>query len=142
MTHLLPNYIPAKWHNRIKIELDERGVHYIWTGWHNGEGHGKVQINGKARYVHRLIYAAVHGVVLGRFDYIDHLCGHKGCINVTHLEAVTPKANTDRGPGKQTQFKPLVAGAYDVRVDAGDPHYFRVPKRRSWWRYLREWLWW
>lgn len=102
----LPDYIPAEWHDRIKIMTDERGLHFIWTGWSNGKGHGKVSINGEAKYVHRVVVERVDNITLATDDIVDHLCRHRGCINRACLEVVTMKENTDRGLGKDYQFKP------------------------------------
>jgi hypothetical protein len=101
----LPWYIPVEWADRIEIVIDFRGLHYIWTGWHNGQGHGKVSIDGKTWYTHRWIYSKFHKVVLERFTYVDHCCERKGCMNITHLEAVPPITNTARGPGARCQFR-------------------------------------
>lgn len=105
----IPDYIPPEWHSRIRVEVDDRGIHYLWTGWNNGEGHGKVSIAGKPYYTHRLVYERHHGVRLSRFDFIDHLCERKACLNRDHLEAVPPSINTYRGPGRHSQFRPKEA---------------------------------
>lgn len=102
---LLPDYIPREWADRITILEDERGRHYLWTGWNNGEGHGKVRIDGKACYTHRIIVERVRGVVLGTLDYVDHKCERKACLNYDHLEPVTPGENVARGPGRHWQYK-------------------------------------
>lgn len=46
--------------------------------------------------VHRLVYIMQHGPI-DRDLHIDHLCRHRGCVEVTHLEPVTPRENTLRG---------------------------------------------
>lgn len=102
---IIPDYIPEHWHDRIKIVEDERGIHYLWTGWNNGEGHGKVRVEGKQVYTHRYVYSKVHGIVLRTLDFVDHLCERKPCVNVNHMEKVTPAINTARGPGKFWQFR-------------------------------------
>lgn len=104
-TLALPDYIPAEWRNRITIHCDGRGVHYLWTGWNNGEGHGKVRVKGKMRYTHREIVERVTGTKLERRDYVDHLCELKPCLNFDHLEPVPPGENTARGPGSRTQYR-------------------------------------
>lgn len=102
---MLPHYIPREWHDRIRVLHDEKGVHFIWTGWSDGKGHGKISKKGKAKYVHREVIESVDGIVLASDDIVDHLCRHRGCINRDHLEVVTMKVNTDRGLGKQCQFR-------------------------------------
>lgn len=104
-TLALPDYIPSAWHNRIQILSDHRGVHYLWTGWNNGQGHGKVWREGKMRYTHREIVERVEGRKLERFDYVDHRCERKPCLNYDCLEVVPPAENTARGPGRHTQYR-------------------------------------
>lgn len=111
----IPSYIPAHWHNRIKPEWgpDRYGVdrwHYVWTGWNNGKGHAKVRENGKMIYCHRRVVEIVEKRKLSRFNYVDHKCERKGCLNYDCLEAVTPGENTRRSHGDRHQFKN--AGAY------------------------------
>lgn len=118
--HALPSYIPNAWADRIKVFVDEKGVHYLWTGWSNGKdhGHGKVKEAGKTVYCYRRIWEWVKGVKLGRFNWVDHKCGHKPCLNVKHLEAVTPGENTYRGPGRWAQYKrPESYSAQDFQRD-------------------------
>lgn len=111
-TLALPDYIPAAWRNRVKIFVDDRGVHYLWTGWNNGEGHGKVRVAGKMRYTHREIVERVTGRKLSRWDYVDHKCELKPCLNFDCLDPTTPGENTARGPGRHTQY----------RKHLGEPH--------------------
>lgn len=101
----LPSYIPREWWDRVEVVVDERGVHYCWTGWNNGEGHGKAKVDGRTVYTHREIYERCSGVKLGRFDFVDHGCERKPCMNFDHLEAVPPAVNTARGPGRHTQYR-------------------------------------
>lgn len=107
----VPHYIPLSWRDRITPEWgpDRAGNmrwHLLWTGWNNGQGHAKVRCQGKAKYCHRDIVERVDGVKLRRFQYVDHLCDRKNCLTYECLEAVPPGVNTQRGPGRHTQFKP------------------------------------
>lgn len=108
--YIIPDYLPDEWLDRIRLEIDSDGKpHYLWTGWNNGKGHAKVRRQGKAIYCHRDIVERVDGITLGRFDYVDHLCRRKSCLNYDCLEVVPPGVNTQRGPGAQQQFKPADA---------------------------------
>jgi hypothetical protein len=117
---LVPDYIPNSWLNRLKLEIDAMGQpHFLWTGWNNGEGHGKYRDGKKIRYTHRTVVEKVRGIVLSRWQYVDHIaeiCGRKRCCNYDHLEPVTPGVNTARGPGAETQFKPV--WGYGESLDA------------------------
>jgi hypothetical protein len=102
-----PDYIPLDWMARIAPEIDSEGkVHLMWTGWNNGEGHAKFHRAGKATYCYRYIIEKVTGMILRRFDYVDHLCKRKPCLTFECLEVVSPRVNTERGPGKGFWFKP------------------------------------
>lgn len=102
---VIPDYIPENWHDRIRIVEDDKGVHFLWTGWSNGKGHGKVSIGGKSLYTHRHVVERVDGITLRRFDIVDHLCRYRGCMNREHLEVVTMAENTRRGLGLIHQYK-------------------------------------
>lgn len=101
----IPSYIPDKWLNRIKVAIDDRGTHYLWTGWNNGKGHAKASIAGKMVYCYRYLYQQITGTTLRRWDHIDYLCERKPCLNFDHWEKVAPGVNTERGPGQRHQFK-------------------------------------
>lgn len=109
-----PDYIPVEWMDRIAPEVDADGkVHLLWTGWNNGKGHAKFSFGGKPTYCYRYIIEQVTGYILHRFDYVDHKCKRKPCLTFECLEVVSPKVNTERGPGMGFWFKPK--GDYDAR---------------------------
>lgn len=106
-----PDYIPVAWMDRIKPEWgpDREGNmrwHLIWTGWNNGKGHAKFTLDGRPTYCYRWIIEQVTGYILRRFDYVDHLCERKACLTLECLDVVSPRVNTERGPGKGFWFKP------------------------------------
>lgn len=103
--HRIPEYIPFKWAKKCRVLVDEKGIHYLWTGWNNGQGHAKARHEGKVVYIYRFLFQMMTGTVLGRWDYVDHTCSHKGCLNYDHWEAVSPGMNTARGPGRLTQYR-------------------------------------
>ena len=101
----LPAYIPVQWHDRVKVIMDDRGVHFLWTGWNNGKGHGKASIAGKVVYCYRWVWEQVAGEPIPVGHVIDHTCERKACINFDCLEPVTMGVNTYRGPGRHHQFR-------------------------------------
>lgn len=122
----VPSYLPVSWYGRLELAVDSNWrPHYLWTGWNNGEGHGKPKDNGVTRYTHRMVYEKVTGRTLKQFDYVDHLadvCGHKPCCNFDHLEPVHPGVNVARGAGRLTQFKVIPdRGATRITIGYGDP---------------------
>ena len=69
-----------------------------WDRATNGRGYGRAYVPGQGmQYVHRLAYAEVHGPIPNDLE-IDHLCRNRACFNVDHLEAVTHRVNSERGP--------------------------------------------
>lgn len=69
---------------------------WIFTGYRNRGGYGRVGWNGKAVLLHRLVWEFVKGPLLVT-DVLDHLCRNRGCCNPNHLEIVTAKENHRRG---------------------------------------------
>lgn len=111
---MVPDYIPDAWLDRITPEWGPRpdgtmAWHFMWTGWNNGQGHGKVRRAGKTLYTHRDVVERVTGRKLARKDFVDHLCKRKPCLTFGCLEVVPPGENTRRGPGVHHQFKPAAA---------------------------------
>lgn len=73
--------------------LDDGGC-TIWTGLLH-RGYGQFRWNYKNHRAHRWIYEAKVGPIPGGYQ-IDHLCRNTRCVKLSHLEAVTPRANTLR----------------------------------------------
>ncbi len=73
-----------------------------------------------SRYAHRLSYEAHFGPVPPGLE-LDHLCGHRCCINPAHLEAVTRAENVRRRVNRHALRDRLHAkreGADDVAIGA------------------------
>ena len=79
----------------------------IWSGRMNQSGYGQIGISrnhaaelgiGQTILVHRLAWDLANGPVPDGLQ-LDHLCRNRSCINVAHLELVTPSQNVRRGDG-------------------------------------------
>lgn len=93
------------------MELDEQafwsmvdksgdGGCWLWEGAQNGGGYGRF----KNEIAHRYAYTVVVGPIPEGLE-LDHLCRVHGCVNPSHLEAVTHKENILRGVGWGAQNK-------------------------------------
>jgi len=67
-----------------------------WTGYRLPKGYGRFRARGGQVYAHRWAYEEQCGPIPDGL-HIDHLCRNPSCVNVEHLEAVTPGENTRRG---------------------------------------------
>ena len=68
----------------------------IWLGRRSRDGYGKVSVNGKEWYVHRLVWEIANGRPKADGMHIDHTCGQSMCVEADHLEEVTPRENIIR----------------------------------------------
>lgn len=67
---------------------------WVWTGAINN-GYGRMRINGKQPYAHRISLELVGVTVPDEMD-VDHLCLNKRRVNPRHLEVVTIAENVRR----------------------------------------------
>lgn len=71
---------------------------WIWTGPTNGVGYGRISLNKKLQYPHRIAYALYVGEIPDGLQ-VDHRCRTRDCLNPSHLEAVTASENVRRSTG-------------------------------------------
>ncbi|WP_299444640.1 HNH endonuclease signature motif containing protein [uncultured Rhodospira sp.] len=92
--------LPPEWEpdfDALPIWRDPDTGCWIWGGWNDGKGYGKLSIAGTTWYAHRAMYARFRGPIpLGHV--LDHVvCKNPRCVNPWHLEPVTVRVNTHRG---------------------------------------------
>jgi hypothetical protein len=66
-----------------------------FKGWKNN-GYGRIQVGSKTIGAHRVAWEQANGPIPPGM-VVDHLCRNPACINVNHMEAVTPRVNILRG---------------------------------------------
>jgi hypothetical protein len=70
---------------------------WLWAGAVVGNGYGKIKVDGRLKYAHRVAYEQSVGPVPPGYE-LDHLCRVRCCVNPAHLlEPVTHRENTLRG---------------------------------------------
>lgn len=67
----------------------------IWPYFRNHHGYGKIHINGRNAYVHRVVCERIHGPAPTPKHQAAHSCGngHLGCCNSKHLRWATVSEN-------------------------------------------------
>lgn len=74
------------------------GECWTWTGNIGARGYGFFALHHEKYLAHRVAYGLTYGTVPHPHELeLDHLCRNHGCVNPTHLEAVTAKENQRRG---------------------------------------------
>lgn len=70
---------------KISANFSWNDEHLIWIGHIAKCGHGQVWYEGRAFWVHKLMYAAFIGSVPAGHD-VHHTCDRKDCCKPGHLE--------------------------------------------------------
>ena len=88
----------------------------IWTASKTLNGYGTLRSGGKNTKTisaHRWAYEQIHGPVPEGLE-LDHLCRHRDCVEVKHLEAVTHQENLRRGTGHGSESHCPSGHPYDT----------------------------
>lgn len=100
-----------------KVQGDDVGACWLWTGWRNHAGYGQYSGMPASRVAYQMMRGEIpHGL------YVDHLCSNPPCVNPWHLEVVSPRMNTTRAidRGRQANRPRMVPGNL--------PRYHPVPR--------------
>ena len=116
------------------VNKQDRDGCWPWGGWKSEQGYGRVEINGKSYYAHRVIYALANPGSIewnapkdkNSTGFIRHTCDNPSCCNPnhllvgTHLENMRDKVNRGRGPdfsgGKSKRCKLTMEDVFFLRL--------------------------
>ncbi len=65
---------------------------WLWTGGAMAPGYGVIQVAGRARLAHRIIWQELRGPIPDGM-VLDHVCRTRPCVNPDHLRIVSPRIN-------------------------------------------------
>lgn len=93
----MPSFVPLLERLNRQTEVAPNGICIVFTGHRNSKGYGELpsRNSGRSRFAHRVAYELLIGPIPDGLQ-IDHLCRNTSCVNVDHLEPVTPAENKRR----------------------------------------------
>lgn len=84
---------------------------FLWTGFVNRQGYGRIRWQGRNELVHRLSYELSTGVHPGA-KFVCHKCDNPSCLNPDHLFLGTAKDNNKDRASKGRNMKGYWGGAH------------------------------
>lgn len=111
-------YLPTALADRVvrKVRVASGGC-WEWMGGCTAKGYGRLGVDGKDQYVHRLVCAAVNGLDLSGM-LVCHKCDNPCCCNPAHLFVGTLSDNAVDMVQKQRHFY----GQQPQRIMRGEQH--------------------
>ena len=97
---------------RFWAKVDKTGECWLWTGAKLKSGYGKFGKGGKYdgwELAHRAAYEMFVGPI-PEGHTVDHLCWNPSCVRPSHLQAVTPQANSENRRGAMKRSRTGVRG--------------------------------
>lgn len=76
--------------DRLWEKVDKSGPCWLWMGYCDPGGYGRLTQDGVSRLVHRAVYESIFGSTASE---IDHACRVPRCVNPDHLRPVTSAQN-------------------------------------------------
>lgn len=90
--------------NDVLWKICAAGECWMWTGWYDSRGYGRVRWEKRAQQAHRVVYEIIKGEKIPKELTSDHLCRNHWCVNPDHIEPVTNRENILRGFNRAAMF--------------------------------------
>ena len=100
-----------------KFAVVRRGECYEWQGARNSNGYGRVMVDGRKEYVHRIVYSLEYGDIPEGLEVL-HRCDNPPCININHLFLGTQADNTRDASAKGRMSHPHFAARGEAHHNA------------------------
>jgi len=78
---------------RVSCRIVVAGSCHVWTGASSGRtlGGGTTRVDGRTEFVHRLVWASVHGPI-PPWGIVVRVCRQRRCVRPDHLRLTTTSA--------------------------------------------------
>ena len=97
--------------------VDKSGTCWIWNGYVNPQGYGRIKIQKRATLAHRRAWEITHGPIADPGLCVCHHCDNRRCVNPAHLFLGTRLDNNkDRSRKGRTRSGPVKP--YRARAEA------------------------
>lgn len=91
-----------RWAAKVVLPVEPSGC-WEWIGAKSENGYAKLHLLGKTVRAHRYSFGVFVGPIPEGLQ-LDHLCRNRGCVNPSHLRAVTQRVNVLVGQGIMAGF--------------------------------------
>lgn len=88
--------LPDTTHDRLWSKVKQDGDCWVWTGYKDPSGYGRLGFRDSVWLAHRVSYTLMIEEIPDGLQ-LDHLCRNRACVNPYHLEPVPPEVNRLRG---------------------------------------------
>lgn len=100
---------------RFESFVDKSESCWIWTGYRNNSGYGRLNIGQRNTLAHRYSYELHYGAIPEGL-MVDHMCHNPACVNPAHLRLATAKQNQENLSGPRIDNRLGVRGVSLTRT--------------------------
>lgn len=113
--------IAIPFEERLWARIDKSGPEFanlgncwLWTGYVNPDGYGKLRADGLMQSAHRYVFQMFNGQLDDGVE-VDHVCFVTNCVNPKHLRRANRKQQNEYRQGPQKHSKTGVRGVYKTK---------------------------